>query len=106
FHKQGTLFHSYERGHISTEEFLDALLKWCPPHTTHEDLIFAWNSILIGMPEQRFTILEKFRSRYNIFILSNINDLHIDGYLGIMRRDFPNKDFEAHFNAVHYSCKI
>ncbi len=98
---------TYETGGITTPEFVDALRFSVKPALREADVTAAWNSIFIDMPRRRFELLEQLRMRYQVFLLSNINDLHarwIDGYL---LREHHLYDFEArYFDAVYYSHLI
>ncbi|MBL7774464.1 MAG: HAD family phosphatase [Saprospiraceae bacterium] len=101
------LFHLYETGGVSTDEFVETLRTSVDPPLSAEQVIGAWNSIFIGMPRERFDMLLRLRQRYRVFLLSNINDLHaswIDAYL---LREHGLSDFQLrYFDAVYYSHLI
>ena len=69
--------HQYEKGQISTREFTGFFSSQLRLSVT--DLIFAWNSILLNFPSERFLFLkELYKSKkYRLFLLSNTNELHI-----------------------------
>ena len=96
----------YERGKINTEGFLWHLQQYNPSAEIRE-VIAAWNSLLSPLPIARFEMLPTLRDRYNIVMLSNINDMHIEH----IHRDLKNRlaidDFhEQYFDKVYYSCRI
>lgn len=101
------VFELYETGGLSTEEFIDALRFAGPGPLSAEEVIRAWNSIFIGMPRERFEMLLRLRQQYNVFLLSNINELHaawIDDY---MLREHGLSDFQSrYFDGVYYSHLI
>lgn len=101
------VFSLYETGGLSTAEFVDALRFAVEPHLSEEQVVGAWNSIFLGMPRERFDLLTRLRERYNVFLLSNINDLHarwIDDY---MLREHGFEDFQTQFfDGVYYSHLI
>lgn len=101
------IFTLYETGGLSTAEFVDALRFAATPVLSEEQVVAAWNSIFLGMPRARFDLLSHLRERYNVFLLSNINDLHarwIDDY---MLREHGFSDFQTQFfDAVYYSHLI
>jgi putative hydrolase of the HAD superfamily len=71
------VLHHYEKGLISTEEFI-AFFKEkleIPP----EKLVAAWNSILLDFPKERLRFIQELAEtkKYRLFLLSNTNDLHI-----------------------------
>ncbi|AXG70924.1 D-ribitol-5-phosphate phosphatase [Kordia sp. SMS9] len=69
---------AYEKGLISTEEFVNFYHAQFP-ETTKKDLIDAWNAILKDFPKHRMEFIQKLAkdNNYRLFILSNTNDLHI-----------------------------
>lgn len=101
------VFNLYETGGLSTEEFVNDLRFAVEPYLTEEQVVNAWNSIFLGMPRERFDLLTRLRERYNVFLLSNINDLHaryVDDY---MLREHGFTDFQTQFfDGVYYSHLI
>lgn len=96
----------YERGKISDEAFLWALQQY---NTKAEvrDIVKAWNSILVDMPQNRFTMLSKLRKTYNICLLSNINNLHLQWIHRYFKRTYDLMDYEGrYFDKVFYSHLI
>lgn len=70
---------SYNAGLIRTETFLWKLQKEAKGTTPlPQKLISAWNAMLIGWEEGIFDFLIKIKSEYNLFLYSNINDLHFN----------------------------
>lgn len=101
------IFELYEVGGLSTEEFVDAIRFAAGHPLEKEQVISAWNSIFLQMPRERFEMLLRLREQYNVFLLSNINDLHaawIDDY---MMREHGIGDFQRrYFDGVYYSHLI
>ena len=50
------------------------------PKATRQDLINAWNAILLDFPDKRLEFIEALakENRYRLFLLSNTNDIHIE----------------------------
>ncbi len=69
----------YERGLISTEEFINHFNKKFPNIAT-QDFIKAWNSVILDFPEHRLEFIEKLskENNYQLILLSNTNHLHIE----------------------------
>lgn len=75
---ENRLMADYQDGTIGTEQFLDALMPMCRPQVTREQVIEAWDAMLLGIPERRLEALRELRQRGNkVFILSNINEEHL-----------------------------
>ncbi|HZH68832.1 MAG TPA: HAD family phosphatase [Flavobacteriaceae bacterium] len=68
----------YEKGEISTEDFIDTYKKVFR-NTSREQLINAWNAILLDFPKKRLEFLKHLQQekKYNLLLLSNTNELHI-----------------------------
>jgi FMN phosphatase YigB (HAD superfamily) len=105
--QQARVFELYEVGGLSTEEFVDALRFSVSPALNEAEVIEAWNAVLLDFPPARMDMLLRLRARYQVFLLSNINDLHarfIDDY---MLREHGMADFQTRFfDAVYYSHLI
>lgn len=69
---------SYEVGHISSEHFIEQLVKVYPKASAIE-IEHIWNSMLLDFPDYRLKFLESLASenKYSLFLLSNTNALHI-----------------------------
>lgn len=74
-----TIFKDYEKGTITSNEFLEHTNQVFPK-ATKQNLTDAWNAILLDFPESRLKFLEKFttENNYRLFLLSNTNEIHID----------------------------
>ena len=66
-------FLQFETGSISVDILLNKVLDFSKKTTTPRMIIDAWNSMLIGIPLQRFEMLEKLTENYDIYLLSNTN---------------------------------
>ena len=82
------LFKAYEMGLISTDLFLERANKWAP-QANKDQLIEAWNAIILDFPEYRLEFIESLsrESRFRLFLLSNTNDLHIQRVIKNMGQD-------------------
>lgn len=98
------VFDLYETGGLTTDEFVDAVRFAVEPPLTEAQVVAAWNSIFKQLPAHRLEMLLRLRQRYNVFLLSNINDLHERWINDYLRREHGITDFEARFfDAVYYS---
>lgn len=56
------------------------------------------------MPEHRFQMLLALRQKYRVFLLSNINDLHLTWITAYLHEQYGITDFEQrYFDGVYYS---
>ena len=69
--------HLYQVGGISTPDFLEGVRRHCRPGTTTEQVLAAWNTCCIGIPQERLDKVLELRQRgYHTYMLSNTNDAH------------------------------
>lgn len=77
-----------ETGKISPQEFIDAVLDVVEEGTKPEDIINVWNAMLLDFPERHVETLRKLRQSYNIYLLSNSNQIHYDSYINTFRNKY------------------
>ncbi|GGD37163.1 HAD family hydrolase [Muriicola marianensis] len=73
------LIFQYEKGLIATDEFTTRAMNYFPG-LEKEELVKAWNAIILDFPEYRLDFIRDLASRdnYRLFLLSNTNSLHIE----------------------------
>lgn len=74
-----TIFKNYEMGLMKSDDFIN-VLQSIFSDASREQIITAWNSIILDFPEERLTFIEQLKkeNKYRLFLLSNTNDLHIE----------------------------
>lgn len=101
------LIHQYETSAIDTDGFINGILKFAQPEVRSEDVVEAWNSMLIGMPRYRLAMLEAIKDNVTLMLLSNTNALHIEWVHNHMVNMHGIADFERrYFHGVFYSHLI
>ncbi len=103
-----SLFNNYEKGLISSEEFLQTTMGLFPK-ATRQNLIDAWNAILLDFPDYRLRFLEQLAAekKYRLFLLSNTNDIHIEyvkSVMGLEKFDRFKNCFEVFY--LSYEMKM
>ena len=94
----------YEKGLLTTDEFI-AFYQNQFPKATRQELIAAWNSILLDFPKYRLEFIEEFSKKHDCYLLSNINDLHLEYIKNDLGEDFYNR-FISCFKKVYYTHQI
>ena len=91
------LMHDYEYGNISTDEFLQAVLSYCHPGTTIDDVRNAWMSMLADLPQEKLDFIGVLRAAgYKTYLLSNSNQMHWDPI-------FEQFHLERYFDGIYAS---
>ena len=101
---QITIFNQLECGKITEKNFVKEIQKYCNK-ANYNEIIFAWNALLLDLPQKRVKLLKSVKQLYNIFLLSNTNSIHISEFrnqIGEVRY----LDFYNTFNKVYYSHEI
>ena len=71
------LMRDFERGLVTTDEFIAAILQYAPSGTTSDQIREAWFAMLEDLPQERLDYLAQLRKQgYRLYLLSNGNDLH------------------------------
>ena len=94
----------YEKGQISDELFINALIHYAKPQVYAQQVIRAWNAMLIDIPSERLDFLKQLRDQqYHLFVLSNTNGLHISWVNAFMERKYNAPSLEPWFDRTYYS---
>jgi len=78
---QSDLFNDIETGRISAQQFINGLLQLLPSGTTTHQVVRAWNAMILDIPSERIDLLLSLKNKYQIYLLSNTNSLHIEDAL-------------------------
>ncbi len=101
------LFHDFERGHISNEDFLGGLRELTGNQdVTDSQLTEAWNAMLMELPESNIDMLKKLAGEYRLFMFSNTNDIHIQEVHKRIKAVSGLPDFTPVFEKVYYSQQV
>ena len=98
------LYLDLEKGLITPAQFRDGIREVSGLKLTDEQIDRAWNSMIIDFPKSRFELLKQLKNNYNIYLLSNTNEIHYHYFnqyaiknLGVKRLDdFFSKCFLSH----------
>lgn len=104
--KQDELFNKFDKGEVSDFEFFTEIRRMLRFSGRDEDLLFAWNAMLLGVPEKRLDVLVECKLNYKTFLLSNTNEAHISAIEYDLYHTQGVKNFNDYFDEVYYSCRI
>ena len=104
---QQDLFNRFETGAISETFFFDEIKRISGlSHVSKQDLVNAWNAMLMGFPAENLVWLKKLKEQYRLYLLSNTNQTHIHAFEKQIEKVCSVESFESVFEKVYYSCKI
>lgn len=102
---QNSLFDDYETGQISTQHFINKLKDQLPPAITPNQIVAAWNAMILDFPLEEIALLERLSTEKRIFLLSNTNDIHIQKVARELAK-VSNKKLNEYFEKVYLSHEI
>lgn len=102
---QSDLFNDIETGNISPQQFINGLLDILPSRTTPNQVVHAWNAMILDIPKERIDFLQELKKTKNIFLLSNTNSIHIDKALREWN-SVSDQNIHEVFNKVYLSHEM
>jgi putative hydrolase of the HAD superfamily len=102
---QKELFDVFEKGLISPEEFRKELRKYIRS-ASDEQIDIAWNAMLLDLPAERVTLLDKLKKKHRIFLLSNTNEIHFTSFSSYMKEKFSRDIFSDVFEKAYASHRV
>lgn len=100
------IWDQYERGELTDQEFVDTIRKSLDLKQTDEEIITAWNGLLLELPKRRIDLVKELNTRYDTYVLSNTSNLHIEGVNKILEASTGEKDLKDVFGKIYYSYEI
>ena len=100
--KAASIFKEQEVGTISDDDFIAGLGKLGGKQLSRDQVIEAWNAMLIRFPEERIALLKQLRTRYKLFLFSNTNAIHLQAFQKMFLEQFGTPLDEL-FDKVYYS---
>ena len=94
----------FEKGQISEENFLLGIQKHIP-NASAEEVLSAWNAVLLDFPLRRLEFLQKLSKKYRLFLLSNTDAIHIETFERENGVSFYS-DFYQSFEKVYFSFEL
>ncbi len=104
--KQEHLFDDYESGKIDSNEFLTRLSEHFNVSRSREEIINAWNAMLLDLPQERLEFLSSLKKKYRTSLLSNTNPIHIECFHEIIKRENNIDSLNPYFDHVHFSSDL
>ncbi len=105
-HNANDLFQQLETGAISPEKFYAQLQCIVPGPVTASQLQDAWNAMLVGYRKSSLDFLTKIKAQYNLFLLSNTNEIHYEQFANVLLRETSYDNLEDFFIKTWYSHRI
>jgi putative hydrolase of the HAD superfamily len=102
----GDNLHKIEKNEVSIEGFIWKIQSIKGGNVDPGKIIKAFNSILLDVRPEIFPFLKELKRKYNLFLLSNTNTIHIQKFLLHIlekKHNIRRKDWDDLFHTVYYS---
>lgn len=98
------LLSHYQKGCVDSFSFLEQIKTYLAPNVTKEQIIEAWNAMLLEFPPEYIALLKRLKETHQLILLSNTNDLHTLCFEAKAKAmGFSLTDY---FNKIYYSHKL
>ena len=100
------IFIELEVGAITISNFVDKISKVLERPISGDKMIAVYNSMLLHIKPERFEFLDRLKSRYNLYLLSNTNIIHLSWIYDYLDREYGMLDFDERFFVKTYYSHI
>jgi glucose-1-phosphatase len=99
-------FEAYEKGEISDDEFRDFVKQLYNISTSNEKLDACWNAMLVNIPIKKLELLQTLKTKYNVYLLSNTNNIHVHYINNTLLPKIQCKSLDDFFHRSYYSHQM
>ena len=103
---QSDLFDKFETGQISSFHFINRLLDQLPKGCNANQVVHAWNAMILDFPVDRLIWLNELKTKKRLFLLSNTNTLHMDCVRRSLKKSGLNEPLENYFERTYFSHEM
>lgn len=93
----------FEKGAIDVDTFRNAFRTLSDNHLTDQQINDAWSAMVVGFPKNKVELLKCLVNRYDLYLLSNTNEIHVPIYTRQFRETSGGVSFEDMFTRIYYS---
>jgi epoxide hydrolase-like predicted phosphatase len=99
------VFEKLETGHISPEAFYDQFRQAAQLQLSNEQIMHAWNALLLDFTPARIDLVKQLKERYHIYLLSNTNQIHYNYFTNAYKQQVGG-NFDDLFVKAYYSHQL
>jgi putative hydrolase of the HAD superfamily len=103
--KSDQIFFDLELGLISEQQFCEGFNSLYNLSLTNQQIIAAWNALLVGYRPQSIEWVKANNNNYNTFLYSNTNQIHYDHFIPQFEQELGG-NFEKLFKTPYFSHKM
>lgn len=103
---QSEIIDLFEEGKCTIEEFRNGIRELTGVNLSDKQIDDAWNSMILDLPEERIQLIGLLKLKYNMYMFSNTNELHIKMLKKKYEKQFGFDIFTFLFNKAYFSNEI
>jgi FMN phosphatase YigB (HAD superfamily) len=103
--KSDQIFFDLEKGFINEDEFCVGFNALCQLNLEKQQIIDAWNALLVGYRKESIDWVKANNGKYATFLYSNTNQIHYDFFIPQFDREIGG-NFEKLFKTPYFSHKM
>ncbi len=100
------IFQELEKGLIAAPAFYEGLRELLGKPIPDAQLEHAWNAMMLDYRKPSLDFLVPLGSKYNLFLLSNTNQIHYDHFSKTLKEETAYPSLESFFKKAYYSHDI
>lgn len=104
--KADELFMKLEVGRVNEDDFFERLKEVAPEKVEKYQLKNAWNAMLLSYRKESLEFLNELSRQYNLYLLSNTNEIHYAAFSEMLRRETKFDNLESFFTKAFYSHEL
>lgn len=104
--KQVEIVDKFEEGKCTIEEFRNGIRDLVNVNLTDEQIDNAWFSMILDLPKERIELIGLLKLKYNVYLFSNTNELHIELLKKRYEEEFGFDIFQMLFTKAYFSNEI
>jgi putative hydrolase of the HAD superfamily len=93
-------------GFVNEQEFYDGVRTLMNLPLSNEQILFAWNALLVGFRKNSIEWIQQNNTKYNTFLYSNTNQIHHDHFIAEFENKLANYPFVSLFKTPYYSHEM
>ncbi len=100
------LYLDFEIGLITPAEFREGMRKHSGLKLTDDQVDNAWNAMILDIPPSRLSLLKELKKNYDIFLLSNTNEIHYHYFNKYLSETYGINKVDQIFKKCFYSHQL
>ena len=104
--QQTPVFDLFDKGLIDEAAFFNGLRTAMETDPGEDQMLAAWNAMLLDFPAHRLELLKSLKNKYRLFLLSNTNETHVAEFEAQLLKSHGYPNLEPFFEKVYYSCRM